>query len=230
MAFLDQIWTLLLQFIDIFLHVDQHLNALVTQFGVWTYVILFLILFAETGLVIMPLLPGDSLLFAVGAIAAIEGSILNVHLMAVILIAGAIIGDAVNYSIGKYFGPKVFHSQSSRLLNQQHLIQTQKFYERHGGKTIILARFIPIVRTFAPFVAGVGNMSYSRFAAYNVIGAFVWVLSFLYAGYFMGNLPQVKTNFHYIILAIIVISVMPAVIEFLRARRTGRQIQQEAGG
>jgi membrane-associated protein len=225
MEFLDQLWTLTLSFVDIFLHVDMHLNELVNQFGIWTYAILFLIIFCETGLVVMPLLPGDSLLFAIGAIAAIDGSILDVHTMAGLLIVAAIIGDAVNYSVGKYLGPRVFKKENSRFLNRNHLVHTQEFYHRHGGKTIILARFVPIIRTFAPFVAGIGHMSYSRFAAYNVVGAFAWVLIFLYAGFFMGNLPQVKTNFHYIIVAIIFISALPGVIEFFRARRRSNSAQ-----
>jgi membrane-associated protein len=205
--------------IDFILHVDIHLNQLVTSFGMWTYVILFAIIFCETGLVVTPLLPGDSLLFATGAIAAIADSPLDIHLLAFLLIIAAILGDATNYAIGSRLGPKIFNSESSWLLNRKHLIHTQKFYEKFGGKTIIFARFMPIVRTFAPFVAGIGSMNYSRFAAFNVVGAVAWVTLFLYAGYGMGNLPAVKTNFHVIIFAIIFLSILPGIIEFFRHRK-----------
>ncbi len=211
----------ILQFVDLFLHVDKHLNELVTTFGMWTYVILFLVLFCETGLVVTPLLPGDSLLFATGAIAAIEGSVLNVHVMCIVLIVGAILGDAVNYHIGMRAGPAVFKREDSFFLNKKHLLAAQAFYDRHGGKTIILARFMPIVRTFAPFVAGIGKMGYGRFAWFNVVGALVWVPSFLYAGYYMGNVPSVKDNFHIIIVAIVIISVMPPVVEYIRHKLRG---------
>jgi len=168
---------------------------------------------------VTPFLPGDSLLFAVGALCSIEASPLSVPLMSMLLIAAAVLGDAVNYAIGNYLGPMVFSSDRARLLNRRHLQRTHEFYERHGGKTIFLARFVPIVRTFAPFVAGIGRMSYRYFAAYNVSGAFSWVLCFLLAGYWFGQLETVKRNFHIVILAIIVISVMPMVFEYLRARR-----------
>lgn len=205
--------------IDILLHLDRYLNGWAADFGGWLYVLLFAVVFAETGLVVTPFLPGDSLLFAVGALAATDGSPIDVWLVGVLLTVAAIVGDAVNYAIGRRLGPKVFASDTSRLLNKQHLLKAQGFYERHGGKTIILARFIPIFRTFAPFVAGIGQMSYSRFATYNVVGALVWVWSFLMLGYQFGGLPFVKKNFTYVIFAIIIVSVMPAVVEFIRARR-----------
>jgi membrane-associated protein len=207
------------QAIDIFLHLDVHLNELAASLGPWLYVLLFAIIFAETGLVVTPFLPGDSLLFAVGALASVEGSVLHpIHIAALLCIA-AVLGDAVNYAIGARIGPKVFSSETSRLLNKEHLVRTQHFYEKYGGKTIIIARFMPIVRTFAPFVAGIGQMRYARFAAYNVVGGIVWVCSFIFAGYFFGEVPVVKRNFHIVIIAIIIISCLPPVFEFLRARR-----------
>lgn len=208
-----------LQAIDIFLHVDVHLNNLIVMMGPWIYLFLFLIIFCETGLVVTPFLPGDSLLFAAGALAAIDGSPMNVHILAVLLILGAILGDATNYAIGHHVGPKIFARENSRFLNRAHLDHTRLFYEKHGGKTVILARFFPIIRTFAPFVAGIGRMSYQRFASYNVIGAVAWVIPFLYGGFFLGNIPQIKDNFHIVIVAILVISAAPAVIEFIRMRR-----------
>jgi membrane-associated protein len=207
--------------LDLFLHLDQHLNEWAEVLGPWLYLLLFVIVFCETGLVVTPFLPGDSLLFAVGALCSIEGTSLSLPLMAALLIIAAVLGDAVNYAIGNYLGPMVFSSEHSRFLNRRHLQRTHEFYERHGGKTIFLARFVPIIRTFAPFVAGIGRMSYRYFAAYNVSGAFTWVLSFLLAGYWFGQLPAVKRNFHIVIVAIIVISVMPMVFEFVRARRSG---------
>jgi membrane-associated protein len=212
---------LIAQFIDIFLHLDQHLNEWATTLGPWLYALLFLIVFCETGLVVTPFLPGDSLLFAVGALASLPGSPIGLPQVAGLLIVAAILGDAVNYAIGGYLGPAVFTSERSWLLNRQHLVRTQLFYERHGGKTIFLARFVPIIRTFAPFVAGIGRMRYRYFATYNVSGALTWVLSFLIAGYFFGQLPAVKRNFQYVVLGIIVISVIPIVTEFVRARREG---------
>jgi membrane-associated protein len=206
------------EIIDVVLHLDAHLNDWAAQLGPWTYVLLFAIVFAETGLVVTPFLPGDSLLFAVGALAATEGSPIDVVSVTLLLLVAAILGDAVNYSIGKFLGPKVF-TRDSRFLKREHLERTQRFYERHGGKTIILARFIPIVRTFAPFVAGIGRMEYRRFALFNVTGAIAWVVGFVAAGNFFGNLPIVKRNFHYVILAIIVLSVLPAAFEWWRARR-----------
>jgi membrane-associated protein len=210
---------ILQQVLDLFLHLDQHVNQWAGVLGPWLYLVLFLIVFCETGLVVTPFLPGDSLLFAVGALCSIEGSPLSLPLLAFALITAAVLGDAVNYAIGNYLGPMVFSSDHARFLNRRHLQRTHEFYERHGGKTIFLARFVPIIRTFAPFVAGIGSMSYRYFAAYNVTGAITWVLSFLVAGYWFGQLETVKRNFHIVILAIIVISVMPMVLEYLRARR-----------
>jgi membrane-associated protein len=204
--------------IDIFLHLDQHLGALSASLGGWMYGLLVLIIFCETGLVVLPFLPGDSLLFAVGALCAVPASGLNLGLMMVLLCVAAVVGDAVNYAAGRYLGPQVFASDASKVLNKKHLLHTARFYEKHGGKTIILARFIPIVRTFAPFVAGVGKMSYRRFALFNIVGGIAWVVGFLGLGYAFGNMPIVKKQFHYVILGIIVVSVAPAVIEFLRAR------------
>jgi membrane-associated protein len=211
------------QFVDIFLHLDVHLNQLAGDLGGWLYVVLFLIVFCETGLVVTPFLPGDSLLFAVGALGATPGSPIHVAEVIVLLSVAAVLGDAVNYAIGRRVGPRVFAAESSRLLNHEHLIHTQHFYERHGGKTIILARFVPIVRTFAPFVAGIGQMAYRRFALFNISGGIAWVLLFVLGGYLFGNLPTVKQNFHIVIVAIIVISVIPAVVEFFRARANGAQ-------
>jgi len=207
--------------IDVFLHLDAHLNEWAAALGPGLYLLLFAIVFCETGLVVTPFLPGDSLLFAVGALAAMPGSPIGLGGVTLLLIAAAVLGDAVNYAIGKGVGPKVFQSDS-RLFKREHLVRTHEFYERHGGKTIILARFVPIVRTFAPFVAGIGEMTYPRFALYNVTGAVLWVFLFVGGGYAFGNLPTVKRNFHFVILAIIVISVAPMVIEYLRARSAQR--------
>ncbi|WP_158783692.1 DedA family protein [Pantoea sp. BAV 3049] len=209
--------------IDFILHIDVHLQAMVAQYGVWIYAILFLILFCETGLVVTPFLPGDSLLFVAGALAAIPDSALNVHVMVVLLCVAAILGDAVNYTIGRLFGDKLFSNPNSKIFRRSYLDKTHQFYERHGGKTIILARFVPIVRTFAPFVAGMGKMSYRHFALFNVAGGLLWVLLFSYAGYFFGNLPAVQENIHYLIIAIILVSVLPGVVEVLRHRRAARQ-------
>jgi membrane-associated protein len=202
--------------IDLFLHLDKHLNEIISQYGTWTYLILFLIVFCETGLVVTPFLPGDSLLFAAGAIAAL-GS-LNVYWLFVLLTAAAIIGDTVNYWIGAWLGPKVFRGENVRFLNRKHLERTHKFYEKYGGKTIIIARFVPIVRTFAPFVAGIGTMSYWRFIAYNVTGGILWVAICLFAGYWFGNQPFVKRNFSLVIIAIVLISLLPMVWELVRHR------------
>ncbi len=219
MEFLQHLVDLALYIWDLFINLDVHLTAMSISMGPWLYLLLFAVIFAETGLVVMPLLPGDSLLFAAGAIAALDGSPLNVWLLGLLLFVAAVLGDATNYAIGRRLGPRVFAAEDSWLLNKKHLIHTQKFYEKHGGKTIILARFVPIVRTFAPFVAGIGRMEYKRFASFNVFGAFVWVWPFLLAGYWMGNQPVVKDNFHIIIVAIIILSVLPGVIEIIRARR-----------
>jgi len=208
--------------IDIVLHLDRYLNVWAGDMGAWLYALLFAVVFAETGLVVTPFLPGDSLLFAVGALSATDGSPIDVWLVGLLLTIAAIIGDAVNYAIGRRIGPKVFKSDTSRFLNKDHLMRAHAFYERHGGKTIIIARFIPIIRTFAPFVAGIGQMSYPRFAFYNVIGGVSWVWSFLMLGYWFGNQPIIKKNFTAVILAIIVISVIPAAIEFVKARRAAK--------
>jgi membrane-associated protein len=208
-------------FIELFMHLDKHLNVIIQNYGVWTYLLLFVVIFCETGLVVTPLLPGDSLLFAAGTFAAL-GS-LKVEWLYVLLSAAAIAGDTVNYWIGHYVGPKVFSKEDVRFLNKKYLDRTHEFYEKHGGKTIIIARFIPIIRTFAPFVAGIGKMSYGRFISYNVFGGLVWIAIFLFGGYFFGNIPFVKNNFTLVILAIILISVMPAVIEFLNQRSKASQ-------
>ena len=207
--------------IDFILHIDQHLTELAAQYGVWIYGILFLIIFCETGLVVMPLLPGDSLLFAAGSIAAIGE--MNIHLMVVLLIIAAILGDAVNFMIGKFFGEKLFANPNSKIFKQSHLQKTQQFYAKHGGKTIILARFIPIVRTFAPFVAGMGHMTYHHFLAYNVIGGVLWVTIFSYLGYFFGNMDIVKDNLSLVLVAIIVLSILPAIIEIIRHKRAANK-------
>lgn len=207
---------LLATFIDVVLHLDKHLQVLVAQYGAWVYLILFVIVFCETGLVVTPFLPGDSLLFVAGTVAAAGG--MDVHLLVVLLIIAAILGDTVNYWIGNYLGPRVFHYQDSRWLNRKHLERAHAFYERHGGKTIVIARFVPIIRTYAPFVAGIGAMSYARFVAYNVGGAVLWVASLAYAGYFFGNLPIIKNNLTLVIIGIIILSIMPGVIEYLRHR------------
>ena len=209
------------QALDVILHLDQHLARWTQEMGGWVYVILFVIVFAETGLVIAPFLPGDSLLFAAGAIAALPGSPLNPVWLAVLLSAAAILGDAVNYTVGRKIGPSIFRSSTSRLLNRKHLEKTHRFYEKYGGRTIIIARFVPIVRTFAPFVAGIGEMSYRRFAIYNVTGGIAWVGLFVASGYLFGNLPIVQRNFHLVILAIIALSILPIVVEMVRARRAG---------
>lgn len=207
---------LLTGFIDIFIHLDKHLNTVIQNYGAWTYMILFLIIFCETGLVIAPLLPGDSLLFAAGAFAAM-GSLDPVWLFILLTIA-AVAGDTLNYWIGHYLGPKVFQLEDSRFLKKTYLERTHQFYERHGGKTIIIARFMPIIRTFAPFVAGVGSMSYWRFISYNIIGGVAWIAVFIFGGYMFGNIPAVKHNFTLVIIGIIFVSILPGVIEFLRHR------------
>ena len=199
---------------DFFMHLDVHLSELIQTYGMWTYLILFLIIFCETGLVVTPVLPGDSLLFAAGAFAALDA--LDVRLLFIFLSVAAIAGDTVNYWIGAYVGPKIFNKEKIRFLNKEHLDRTHQFYEKYGGKTIVIARFIPIIRTFAPFVAGIGSMTYWKFISYNVIGGIAWISICLFAGYFFGNLPFVKENFTVVIIAIVIISVMPGVIEYAR--------------
>lgn len=210
-------------FLDLILHLDKHLVELVNQYQSWTYGILFLIIFCETGLVVTPFLPGDSLLFAIGALAS-KGQ-LNVFLVFVLLSIAAIIGDTVNYWIGKIVGPRVFSSKSSRWFNRKHLDRTHEFYEKYGAKTIIIARFVPIIRTFAPFVAGIGKMSYGKFLLYNIVGGIAWIAIFTYAGFFFGEIPIVKRNFTLVIFAIIIVSVIPAVIEVVRARREAKSVK-----
>ncbi|PWC22969.1 DedA family protein [Brenneria roseae subsp. roseae] len=205
--------------IDFILHIDVHLAELVAQYGVWIYAILFLILFCETGLVVTPFLPGDSLLFVAGALAALPSNDLNVHTMVFLMITAAVMGDAVNYTIGRLFGEKLFSNPDSKIFRRSYLDKTHQFYARHGGKTIILARFVPIVRTFAPFVAGMGHMSYRHFAAYNIIGALLWVILFTYAGYLFGDLPIVQENLKLLIVVIIFVSILPGIIEVVRHRR-----------
>lgn len=204
--------------IDFILHIDDHLVEIVNNYQTWTYLILFLIIFAETGLVVTPFLPGDSLLFAAGAIIAKPETDLNIYLMCVLLIVAAVLGDLVNYHIGKYIGPKAF-SGKYRFLKKEYLDKTQSFYDKYGGKTIIYARFVPIIRTFAPFVAGVGTMRYAKFASYNVIGGVVWIVSFLFLGYFFGGIPVIKDNFSLVIFAIIGLSLLPPIVEVIREKR-----------
>jgi membrane-associated protein len=200
--------------IDLFLHLDEYLDTIITQYGTWTYGILFVVIFIETGLVVTPFLPGDSLLFAAGTFAAL-GS-LNVWLLAGLLMVAAVLGDAVNYSIGHYLGERAY---SIKWIKKEHLEKTHAFFEKHGGKAIFLARFVPIVRTFAPFVAGIGRMSYAYFATYNIVGGITWVTTFTLLGYFFGNIPFVRKNFELVIIAIILISVMPMFFEWWKARR-----------
>ena len=207
---------MLASLIDFILHIDQHLIELTQTYGLWIYAILFLIVFCETGLVVTPFLPGDSLLFAAGAVAALGG--MNVHMAAALLLAAAVIGDAANFAIGKYFGEKLFAKPDSRVFKREYLDKTHAFYEKYGGKTIILARFVPIVRTFAPFVAGMGDMHYGRFIRYKIIGALMWVGLLTYAGYFFGELPAVKNNFGLVVIGIIAVSVLPMAVEIAKAK------------
>ena len=209
---------LLGQLLDIFLHLDIHLNAWAAVMGAWLYIVLFVVIFCETGLVITPFLPGDSLLFACGALAAVEGSPISLFILIPGVFVAAVLGDFCNYEIGKWMGPKVFTREDSRFLNKSHLMKAHNFYEKYGGKTIILARFIPIIRTFAPFVAGIGKMTYLHFASYNFIGAALWVFLFTLGGYYFADLPVVQHHFHYVIVAIIIISVLPAVYEYWSSR------------
>ena len=208
-------------FIDLFLHLDRHIADLLYYFGNWTYLVIFLIIFCETGLVVTPILPGDSLLFGLGAFTAnpyLKGP-LTIELLFITLSIAAIAGDSLNYAIGHYVGPKVFDGEEGRFFNKEHLEKTRSFYEKHGGKTIIIARFMPIIRTFAPFVAGIGSMKYRKFISYNVIGGILWISLFIFGGYFFGNIPFVKNNFTLVIISIIIISLVPGVIEYVRQRR-----------
>lgn len=205
---------------DLFLHLDLHLQTVIQEYGAWTYVLLFLIIFCETGLVVTPVLPGDSLLFAAGTFAALGA--LDLPWLLGLLGIAAILGDALNYAVGRFMGPKVFTREDGRFLKKEYLERTHQFYEKYGGKTIIIARFVPIVRTFAPFVAGVGSMTYARFASYNILGGLLWITVCTGAGYLFGNIPIVKQNFTLAILVIILISILPGVLEFLRQRQQPR--------
>lgn len=204
--------------IDFILHINIHIAAMVANFGNWTYVLLFLIIFAETGLVVTPFLPGDSLLFAAGAIASI--SAINIHLLVICLMAAAILGNTTNYAIGYWFGPKVFHYPKSRWFNPAYLHKAHDFYEKYGGRAIILARFIPIIRTFAPFIAGIARMNWARFQLFNIIGSVAWVAVILYLGHSFGNVPAIQHNFSFIVLGIIFISLLPPLVEFIRHKRS----------
>ncbi len=205
--------------IDFVLHLDLHLKGVLDSVGLWSYLLFFAIIFAETGLVVTPFLPGDSLVFALGALAAVPDSPLNIGLVYVILSTAAIVGDSANYAIGKYFGSIILKRQGAWFLKKEHIDRTHRFYEKYGSKTIVLARFVPIVRTFAPFVAGVGRMNYTHFLTYNVVGGLLWITLFAFGGYFFGNIPVVKNNFGIVIIAIIIISILPAVIEIWKERR-----------
>jgi len=207
--------------IDFVLHLDKHLSALIQNYGLWTYLILFIVIFCETGFVVTPFLPGDSLLFAAGTFAA--AGALNVFWLFLLLSVAAVFGDTVNYWIGHSIGPKVFRREKTRFFKKEYLDRTHRFYEKYGPETIIIARFVPIVRTFAPFVAGIGRMSYWKFISYNVIGGVGWVAVFVFGGYFFGNIPFIKRHFSLVIIAIIIISLLPAVVEFIRHRRAARQ-------
>lgn len=209
--------------VDFILHIDRHLAEIIGRYGTWTYVILFGIIFAETGLVVTPFLPGDSLLFAAGAFCARPETGLNVHLMALLLFVAAVLGDTLNYWIGSKFGPAVFKRDDSLFLRRKHLERAHAFFEKYGGRAVILARFVPIVRTFVPFVAGVGSMTYRKFLLYNVVGGFVWIYFFTYAGFLFGNQPFVQANFKLVILAIIILSVLPMVYEAWRAWQESRE-------
>lgn len=212
---------ILLGFVDIFLHLDKHLSAVIESYGVWTYLILFVIIFCETGLVVTPFLPGDSLLFAAGTFAAI--GTLDVWMLSGLLIVAAVTGNMTNYQIGYFMGPKALCKENSRIFKKQYLDKTQHYFEKYGAMTIVLSRFAPIVRTFAPFMAGVGRMKYMKFAAYNFFGGLAWVVSFVFGGYFFGNIPFVKKNFTMVIMIIVLISIMPTVIEVLRHRFAAKQ-------
>jgi membrane-associated protein len=215
--------------IDLFLHLDKHLGELIRQIGMWTYVPLFLVIFVETGIVIFPFLPGDSLLFAAGTLAALPESPLSVGGLFLILASAAILGDTTNYWIGHFIGPRVF-TEKIPFLKKEYLDRTHKFYEKHGGITIFLARFMPIIRTFAPFVAGVGSMSYGRFITYNIFGGLVWTALFTFGGYFFGNLEIVRNNFSLVIVAIVVISVIPVLTEMIKNRKSKKQTASPAPG
>mgnify|MGYP004703129967 CR=1 FL=1 len=212
---------ILLYFIDFFIHLDKYLPVIIENLGLWVYLIVFIVIFCETGLVVTPILPGDSLLFALGALAALGA--LRIEALMILLSVAAIAGDSVNYAIGNFIGPKVFHYEDRRFFKKEYLMKTHEFYEKHGGKTIIIARFMPIIRTFAPFVAGVGAMSYGKFILFNITGGLLWVCSFLLLGYFFGNIPSVKNNFTLVIVAIVIISVLPGLIAYTRQKWLSRK-------
>lgn len=221
MHIISVVGDIIIYLVNFILHIDVHLAQLAADYHSWIYLILFLIIFCETGLVVTPFLPGDSLLFVAGALSALPGNELNVHLLAALLIVAAVLGDALNYAIGHFFGEKLFSNPQSRIFRRRYLTKTHAFYQRHGGKTIILARFVPIVRTFAPFVAGMGSMKYRHFTFYNVAGAVFWVLLFSYAGYLFGDLPIVQQNLKLLIVAIIILSILPGIVEIVRHKRKG---------
>jgi membrane-associated protein len=199
---------------------DQTLAGLAGQYGAWLYGILFLVIFAETGLVVFPFLPGDSILFISGTVVAVAG--LDVHVLVLVLVAAAVLGDSVNYAVGRYIGPKVFHEPGSRWFKREYLLRTQAFYDQYGGVTIIIGRFVPIIRTFAPFLAGVAGMPYRRFLSYNVVGGVAWIVSLVYAGYLFGNIPWVKENLTFIVVGIVIVSLLPAISTFIKERRASR--------
>jgi len=216
MEIIHQLTALLIKFVDLFLHLDVYLGSVIQSYGNWTYLILFLIIFCETGLVVTPVLPGDSLLFAIGMFSA-AGAI-DLSKIWPLLVAAAILGDNVNYAVGNFIGPKVFHYKDSKIFKKEYLQKTHAFYEKHGGKTIILAKYVPIVRTFAPFVAGVGAMTYPKFLMFNIIGGFTWVTVIILSGYYFGNIPIIKNNFTIVVLTIVFISMLPGFIEYIRHR------------
>lgn len=213
-----------LELIDVILNIDQYLSIYIEKYGVWIYLFLFLIIFSETGLVVMPFLPGDSLLFVVGALAA--AGIMSIEILIPVLIFAAISGNTVNYHIGRFLGPKVFNGHL-RLLDKEKLEKTQEFYEKHGGKAIIVSRFLPVLRTFIPFIAGVSKMNYYKFLQFNIIGGVLWVLAFTFGGYFFGNLPYIKNNFELIIIGILIVSLAPTLIEFLKHRHIGGKLSKK---
>jgi len=221
LEFIDTLLQLVKFLFEFVIHIDVHLSEIIQSYGVWTYLILFLIIFCETGLVVTPILPGDSLLFAAGTFAA-RGDF-NVMWLFVILSIAAVLGDTANYWIGTFVGPKIFHKERVRFLNKEYLDRTHQFFEKYGGKTIIIARFVPIIRTFAPFVAGIGSMTYWHFISYNVIGGIAWIAAFVFAGFYFGNITMVKNNFTIVIFAIIIISILPGVIEFIRQHRMNKK-------
>lgn len=208
----------LTQFIDIMLHLDKHLAVLVQQYGLWIYGILFFIIFAETGFVVTPFLPGDSLLFVAGTLAALGEGGMDIFVLMGVLLVAAVLGNMLNYQIGRFLGPKVFHWENSRFFNRDALVKTHAFYEKHGGKTLVISRFLPLFRTFAPFVAGIGSMPYAKFSFFNLIGALSWIVSLCLAGYWLGNIPWVKTNLSMIVVAMITIPLIPAVLSYFRSR------------